>query len=131
VSKKGSLIASTLLLIGAMPGCRDTDAHAFKVPSIQVTPGKIDLGELMISRDREVTASIRIANRGTDGLRVFSIQASCGCTIVQAPPSRIERGRESTVGVTIRTGAQAGPRESVLTIQSSDPVTPLIRLPIS
>lgn len=129
--KRGLAAASILLSIGTMPGCGDTDAHAFKVPSIQVTPSKIDLGEVMISRDRDVTVPVHIVNRGTDDLRVFSVQASCGCTIVQAPPSRIEPGRDYAVGVTVRTGVQAGPRESVLTIQSSDPVTPLVRLPIT
>ena len=120
-----------MILIALTQGCRDTRDRAHGVPSIQVEPGQIDLGPIMIARDGELTTPVLIKNRGTGDLRIFSVQSSCGCTIVQAPASDIAAGHGCSIQIVVRPGIQPGPRESVLTIQCSDPVTPLIRLPIT
>lgn len=124
-------IAAIFVLIGLTQGCGTAADPALKVAAMRIEPPKIDLGALRTDRDGQAKASFRITNRGTADLRIESVQASCGCTVVQAPPSLIGPGRSASLSATIRPGIQPGPRSSILTIQCNDPVASMVHLPIT
>jgi hypothetical protein len=122
--KKLEFALLILLPMGTTQGCGERSAPVPMLPAIEVRPKRIDLGDATAAADAAMPVVVRIMNRGLGALQIFSVQSSCGCTVVQRPLDRVEAGREESLRVTVRTGAQPGPKSANLTIETSDPVSP-------
>lgn len=90
---------------------------------------KIDFGKQ--PKSKSLTKSIVIKNTGKADLNIESVQPSCGCTTVDAPPKVVAPGKSAAIKLKIDTGQSPGSHTKSVTIKTNDPVQPVVQVELT
>jgi hypothetical protein len=95
-------------------------AAGFAQPKFAVEGGKaFDFGELRTIAP--VTRELRIANEGSDTLRITNVSGSCGCTGTLLSNSNIPPGGDGLLKITFDPAKFKGKVEKVVSMKTNDP----------
>nr|MCU0306003.1 choice-of-anchor D domain-containing protein [Thermoanaerobaculales bacterium] len=101
-------------------------ATADGAPRLELTPAALSLGV----GDDDITATLRVANTGTEELQVSALVVTPPFVLVSpAAPFAVATGAAETIVVGLAPDA-AGTLEGHLTVHSNDPAVPVARLPL-
>lgn len=117
---------SALLLAGA--GFPESEARSQGWPRLQLEERKHDFGEMKLGEAR--SHLFRFANTGTGELRIEGVTAPCGCTALLLSNPRIPPGGAGQVRVTFRALSVGERIVKWVTVRSTDPQEPLVKLKI-
>lgn len=116
-------VTALVLAIICLSGCGDVKhevmsaSHAADDPLVCVTPAVIEFGAVSSSSD-VVRKTMLIENRSA-GPRHVSIEASCGCLVMDPRDLELDAGAKSTVSAFLFPGGRSGLRRSHVTIKSA------------
>ena len=85
-----------------------------------------DFGTL--DNETKVQHDFIIRNVGDATLNIKNVRTSCGCTVAQPEKKVLEPGEETKVATTLSLRGRQGPTKKSVTVESNDPVTPMLRL---
>lgn len=95
-------------------------------PRIQLSTQKVDLGAVMYGEFAK--GEFEITNGGDSPLDIFSIETSCGCTVVDFEPKVIAPGEKMNLKVSVDTLGKVGEIRKTATVKSNDALTPEIEV---
>jgi len=107
-----------------------TVVSALGQPRISATPAKCSLGDVRLGRQCRASIVLTNAKDAKSDLAIGSIQTTSACRVLDPLPKRIQRGSNAILSVGVLPG-QTGELAETITIASSDPVTPLLTIPIT
>jgi hypothetical protein len=95
---------------------------------IHVTPSQVQFGT--VAAKKKPGRNLILVNNRTGGAQVAVTGASVNDAAFAAEVVTIEKGKRYQVTITVNGDASAGPRDSVLTLKTSDPDFPEITVPV-
>ena len=95
---------------------------------LHVTPSQIQFGA--IEAKKQPGRNVIVVNNRSAGVAVKVTGAAVNDPAFNAEVVAIEKGRRYQVTVTVNPDASAGPRDAVLTLQTSDPEFPTVEVPV-
>ena len=95
---------------------------------IHVTPSQVQFGS--VAAKKKPGRNLILVNNRTGGVPIVVKSAKVNDDAFTAEVVTIEQGKRYQVTITINADASAGPRDSVLTLQTSDPEFPEITVPV-
>ncbi|MCG6949712.1 MAG: DUF1573 domain-containing protein [Acidobacteria bacterium] len=95
---------------------------------LHVTPSQVQFGS--VEAKKQPGRNIIVVNNRSAGVAVTVDDASVNDPAFDAEIVTIERGRRYQVTVTVKPDADAGPRDAVLTLKTSDAEFPVIEVPV-
>jgi hypothetical protein len=113
---------ATLALLCALPAA----AHA--AAKVSIMPPEIDFGRLEQNVAR--TASLIVRNEGDMELKIMNVESSCGCTAAKPGQDTLAPGESTTIEVTFNSKEFQGPQHKTITVQTNDPLRPMIEIPV-
>src|SRR5581483_3828305 len=81
-----------------------------------------------VEQGTKVEHVFRLANRGSDTLRIDHVKSSCGCTVGVASARDVPAGGEGRITVTLDTARMAGRTNKVVSVHTSDPEASVVSL---
>lgn len=111
-------IAAILLLFQA--------AAALAQPKISVDKTEIPFGTVYNGASQEV--SFKISNTGTDSLRIYDIDVSCGCTNVSHYKPVMGPGQSQSLTILFNSSGFVGNIKKAIDIKTNDPANPNQRI---
>ena len=111
-------------------GLSVTVVSALGQPRISANPAKHSLGDVPLSRKRVARIVLTNAKDAKVDLAIREIQCSPGCRVLEPSPVAIQPGSSAVLSVRVLPARPGELAESV-TVASSDPVTPLLAIPIT
>ena len=91
---------------------------------------EVDPEDFSLVSYRLGTDFVIMVNNRTGGVPVEVTGASVNDSAFKAEVVTIEKGKRYQVTITVNADASAGPRDSVLTVKTSDPEFPEITVPV-
>jgi hypothetical protein len=95
---------------------------------LHVTPSQIQFGS--VEAKKQPGRNVIVVNNRSAGVPVTVTEAAIDDAAFNAEVVTIERGRRYQVTVTVKPGATSGPRDAVLTLKTSDPEFPTLKVPV-
>ncbi|MDX2435839.1 MAG: DUF1573 domain-containing protein [Acidobacteriota bacterium] len=95
---------------------------------LHVTPSQVQFGS--VSAKNQPGRNLILVNNRTGGAKVSVKSASVNDNAFNAEVVTIEAGKRYQVTVTVKSDASSGPRDAVLTLQTSDPDFPTVEVPV-
>lgn len=95
---------------------------------IHVTPSQVQFGS--VAAKKKPGRNLIMVNNRSGGVPVEVTGANVNDEAFSAEVVTIEKGKRYQVTITINADASAGPRDSVLTVKTSDPEFPEITVPV-
>jgi hypothetical protein len=122
--------AALLCVFVVASGCECDEPLATLVPDIVVSPAELPWGTVVVGLGS--VEQVQIGNRGTGALSLVSVtvQPDDAGFAVLAAPRRVQPQRAETVDVEL-SPPFAGTYDAELVIQSDDPDTPEVRVPLT
>jgi hypothetical protein len=90
-------------------------------PKLSIDKPEIDLGTIYSGMKKQ--GKIVLKNIGTDTLRIFSVQPSCGCTAVKQPKQFLLPNESDVAEVEFNSAGYRGHVEKHINITSNDPLS--------
>lgn len=132
-SRKFLILITVLLLSGAFlvyalvtPGWKPIVVSVYEGPQLMVEKRIQDLGE--VQTDRKVQTEFLLYNTGGKHLRLYRVEASCGCTVPEITRKILAPGDFSRIRVVMDTSLKLGNIRKKLTLFSNDPHRPKLDL---
>jgi len=95
---------------------------------LHVTPSQIQFGS--VEAKKQPGRNVIVVNNRTGNSPVNITGATVSDAAFDAEVVTIERGRRYQITVTVKPDAEAGPREAMLTLKTSDPEFPTLEVPV-
>ena len=95
---------------------------------LHVTPSQIQFGS--VEAKKQPGRNVIVVNNRSGNAQVSVTGATVDDSAFAAEVVTIERGRRYQVTVTIKADADSGPRDATLTLETSDPEFPTVRVPV-
>jgi hypothetical protein len=95
---------------------------------LHVTPSQVQFGS--VSAKNQPGRNLILVNNRTGGAKITVTSASVNDSAFNAEVVTIEAGKRYQVTVTVASDASPGPRDAVLTLQTSDPEFPTVEVPV-
>jgi hypothetical protein len=121
--KTSSSLLATIFWLGAM-----TAAQAQGTPKIQFERTVYDFGKT--SQVASVSGVFKYKNVGDGILKIEPPKPSCGCTVAELKPDKLEPGASGELPFTLNLGVARANMEKHIAIKSNDPLTPEVSLAI-
>lgn len=98
---------------------------AFSQPKMEIEGGlHIDAGT--ITRNSELIGlPVYIENKGTETLKIFGAEPSCGCMRAPLEKDSIEPGERVRLNVLLKTDIKVGSNDHIIVISTNDPENPV------
>jgi Protein of unknown function (DUF1573) len=93
-------------------------------PKLSLNKPEIDLGT--IYSGMKMQGKIVLTNIGSDTLRIYSLQPSCGCTTVKKPKDFLLPSESDEVEVEFNSSGYHGKVEKHININTNDPLSQLV-----
>jgi hypothetical protein len=101
-------------------------SHVQAAPKIGCAAPEFNFG---IRNDHEtVVHSFVVKNSGDTPLAISRVKASCGCTAVKSGAKSLQPGESTTIEARFTLKGRRGKQQKSITVESSDPATPRLRL---
>ncbi len=100
-----------------------------KRPAIALKPEVLEVGLAALGETRE--GAIQVRNSGNAPLEIQGIQCSTGCSVVARPVKPIPPGGSDDVRLALSVGNRKGLIDGYIHVQSNDPATPTLVVPIT
>ena len=120
------LLAAVLGYIFTTPGLRPQVISIYAPPIIQPEEKTHDLG--VVKTDDKVHHTFVLYNVGGKPLRIYDVETSCGCTVVDVTHKVLHPGEFTELKVTLDTSIKLGKTKKKITVKSNDPKTPELAL---
>lgn len=101
-----------------------------RLPIASLAPEARDLG-VITDATPFLDVETRLTNSGTAALEIKQVTSSCGCTVVERLPNRVNPGASVPVRVRVSSGTTEGDRKSLVTIDTNDPHQPRLALTLT
>lgn len=95
---------------------------------LHVTPSQVQFGS--VEAKKQPGRNVIVVNNRTGGVKVNVTSAVVDDSAFDADVVTIEQGRRYQVTITVKPDASAGPRDAVLTLETSDPEFPKLEVPV-
>jgi hypothetical protein len=95
---------------------------------LHVTPSQVQFGS--VEARKQPGRNVIVVNNRTGGVKVNVTGAAVDDSAFDADVVTIEQGRRYQVTITVKQDASAGPRDAVLTLETSDPEFPKLEVPV-
>ena len=95
---------------------------------LHVTPSQIQFGS--VEAKKQPGRNVIVVNNRTGNAPVTITDAKVSDAAFDAEVVTIERGRRYQITVTVKADAEAGPRDAMLTLKTSDPEFPTLEVPV-
>ena len=95
---------------------------------LHVTPSQVQFGS--VTAKNEPGRNLILVNNRSGGAKISVKSASVNDAAFNAEVVTIENGKRYQVTVTVKGDASPGPRDAVLTLQTSDPEFPTVEVPV-
>jgi hypothetical protein len=121
----------TIVVFAMLLGSLWLLAGCTAVPAIVAEPLQLDFGD--IPADRLAIATLQVRNAGKAPLQIGDLRTSCGCTQASISQNSVEGGDQAELTVVFDPQAHPGlygPLLRLVYIQSNDPTTPELEIPI-
>ena len=115
-----------LAMLALMAALTASVAHAGA--KVSIMPPEIDFGRLEQNEAR--SANLIVRNEGDIVLDIMNVESTCGCTVAKPLRDSLAPGESTTIEVTFSSKEFQGPQHKVITIQTNDPVRPIIEIPV-
>jgi len=132
ILRLGFLLFAALLALPAAPVDAPAQSGAGAAaklvdgPFIRFDRRSWDFGEL--PQHTRVTQTFRIANEGTETLRLLKVEPDCGCTLIELDDRELEPGESVDLKVMFDSRDFEGEQRKVIIIETNDPGEPRIDL---
>ena len=104
-------------------------AVLFAKPTIKFTSPNSNFGETTVGKTLDI--NFEFANVGSDVLYIKNIIPSCGCTTAELKKKEYRPGEKGTITVKFNTSGYNGRVVKTITVMTSDPDSPEVRLTLS
>lgn len=98
-------------------------------PKLALDKTEIKLGVMYNGESK--SAKLVLKNAGTDTLRIFSIQPSCGCTTVKEPKKELAPGQSDVAEVAFNSTGYRGLVTKLVSITTNDPKSPSVTVTLN
>jgi hypothetical protein len=89
-------------------------------PRLSIDKTAVDLGVIYSGASK--STRLRLKNTGSDTLKIFRVETSCGCTTIKQPRSFLLPGESDALEVALNsTGLLPGKAKKYVTIETNDP----------
>ncbi len=124
----GVLLLAVFLLIFTLvtPGWKPVVVSVYEGPQLMVENRIQDIGA--VETDRKVRTEFLLYNTGGRHLRLYRVDASCGCTVADISRKILAPGDFSRIRVVMDTSLKLGNIRKKLTLFSNDPQRPVLDL---
>jgi len=95
-------------------------------PAIRMSETTKDFGQVWATGT--LTHDFIVRNEGDQVLKLLSVKPSCGCTVAQGYDTDIPAGGQGKIPVSMDSKKLHGKFSKTVTVNSNDPVTPVLRL---
>ena len=95
---------------------------------LHVTPSQVQFGS--VAAKNEPGRNLILVNNRSGGAKISVKSASVNDAAFDTEVVTIENGKRYQVTVTVKSDASPGPRDAVLTLQTSDPEFPTVEVPV-
>lgn len=120
------LLAAVALWAFLKPGWRPVIINIHAPPTLVVDATERDLGT--VKMDDEVHTRFYLTNTGGRELRIYGVEASCGCTVATPKQDVLQPGDSTPLDVTLDTSAKLGSIVKTIDITTNDPAHPVTTL---
>jgi len=96
---------------------------AYSQPQIQIEGNDVYDWGIVDSKDKPLTAKVKIFNKGNDTLKIENVRPGCGCTTAPLDKYNIEPNGYATLDITLKVSSDGKIKKSIR-ITSNDPVSP-------
>jgi len=98
-------------------------------PAIRMSEPAKDFGQVWATGT--LTHDYIVRNEGDQVLKLLSVKPSCGCTVAQGYDTEIAPGGQGKIPVSMDSKKLHGKFSKSITVNSNDPVTPVLRLSLA
>ncbi|MBN1397018.1 MAG: DUF1573 domain-containing protein [Bacteroidetes bacterium] len=97
-------------------------------PKLSIDKPELNLGSIYGGENKK--GKLTLKNIGNDTLRIFNINASCGCTTMKKPKGILLPGQSDVIEIEFRSAGYRGRVEKHININTNDPTSQYIAVSI-
>ena len=101
-----------------VPATAINNSEEVQLPEIVFLKEVFNFGE--IYQDKSISFDFKFKNIGNAPLIIFSVKASCGCTVAEWPREQIAEGNDGVITVTFNSGKRSGKQNKTVTLVTNE-----------
>ncbi len=98
-------------------------------PCVELEPRRLAFGTQLPGS--QVSATVKVTNRGSEALDISALSTSCGCAPASIDRTRLAHGEEATLSITFHLPGYGGQVSHRVMFRTNDPIQRLVSVPVT